>query len=81
MDSIPVAGGRIPLMGTSELRRRFGGISAQRVDQIVRKPSFPAPVAVLDQGRIWYGPAVEEWIVQHREDLLTEEPEGEPDAS
>jgi prophage regulatory protein len=67
--TIPFTGGKLPLMGTAEIRRRFGGISAQRVNEIVKKPTFPEPVADLDMGRIWYRPAVEAWIAEHREDL------------
>ena len=80
METVPLVGGKLPLMGKAELRRRFGGLSAQRIDEIVRKPGFPSPVAILTQGRIWLAPAVEEWIAGHREDL-TEPTEGEPDAS
>ena len=73
MDSVPLIGGKLPLMGKAELRRRFGGISGQRVDEIVKKASFPAPVADLDMGRVWLRPAVEDWITHHREDLADSE--------
>lgn len=65
----------IPLMGTAEIRIRLGGISAQRVDAIAKKPTFPAPVAVLTMGRVWHRADVEAWIREHRPDLA-EEPEG-----
>jgi len=58
----------IPLMGTAELRVRFGGVSAQRVDSIVRRPDFPRPVAVLAMGRVWHRDDVEAWAAVHRPD-------------
>lgn len=66
----------IPLMGTSELRIRFGGVSSQRVDAIVRKPHFPRPVAVLAMGRVWHRDEVEAWVREHREEVA-EPAEGE----
>jgi prophage regulatory protein len=63
-------------MGTAEIRIRLGGISAQRVDTITRKPSFPRPVATLIMGRVWHRDEVEAWIREHRP-KLAEEPEGE----
>lgn len=63
-------------MGTAEIRIRLGGVSAQRVDVITRKPHFPRPVAVLQMGRVWHRDEIEAWIRVHREDL-TEGPEGE----
>jgi prophage regulatory protein len=61
-------------MATAELRIRLGGISAQRVDAITKKPHFPAPVATLIVGRIWHRDDIEAWIAEHRPDLA-EEPE------
>ncbi len=66
---------QIPLMALAELRVRFGGISAQRMDAITRKPTFPRPVAELVVGRVWHRDHVEAWIRDHRP-TLTEEPEG-----
>jgi prophage regulatory protein len=65
----------IPLMAISEIRRRLGGVSSQRVDAITRKPSFPRPVWTLDVGRVWHRDHVEAWIREYRPDLA-EEPEG-----
>lgn len=56
----------IPLMGTAEIRIRLGGISAQRVDYLTKRPSFPAPVATLIMGRVWHRDDVERWIREHR---------------
>ena len=65
----------IPLMALAEIRVRLGGISAQRVDTITRKASFPRPVAELAVGRVWHRDHVEAWIREHRP-ALAEEPEG-----
>ena len=57
---------RLVLLGVSELRRRLGGVSRQRVDQLSRRRSFPSPCADLAQGRVWLGEDVEAWIGAHR---------------
>jgi hypothetical protein len=59
----------IPLVATAEIRIRLGGISAQRVQVIVAKDTFPLPVAELIHGRIWHRDDVEAWIREHRADL------------
>jgi prophage regulatory protein len=64
----------IPLMATAEIRIRLGGISAQRVYAITRRPDFPAPVAQLLAGRIWHRDEVEAWIRTHRAEIV-EDPE------
>jgi prophage regulatory protein len=66
----------IPLMGKAEIRTRLGGISAQRVDEIVKRPDFPRPVAVLSLGRIWHRDEVEAWV-RERRPKLAEDPEGD----
>ncbi|RSM36690.1 DNA-binding protein [Actinoplanes sp. ATCC 53533] len=54
----------IVLLGISELRVRFGGVSRQRADQLSRRTDFPKPCAELAQGRIWLGADVERWSSQ-----------------
>lgn len=56
----------IVLLGISELRVRFGGVSRQRVDQLTRRADFPKPLADLAQGRIWLGADVERWLKQRK---------------
>jgi predicted DNA-binding transcriptional regulator AlpA len=58
-----------PLVGTAEIRIRLGGVSAQRVYAITRKPGFPAPIATLIMGRVWRRADVEEWIAANRAEL------------
>lgn len=48
------------LVGTAEIADLLG-VSRQRVHQLVARPDFPAPVAVLTSGMIWEREAVEEW--------------------
>lgn len=66
----------IPLVGVAEIRIRLGGISSQRVDQITKKASFPAPLWTLIMGRVWVRDEVEAWIVANRE-AVTEPAEGD----
>jgi predicted DNA-binding transcriptional regulator AlpA len=51
-----------------EIRVRLGGVSRQRVYQIVERSDFPTPVAVLAQGRIWLASEVEDWLAIYRSD-------------
>lgn len=46
----------------------LGGVSTTRATQIVSRPGFPAPVAVVASGRVrvWDRADVEAWIAEHR---------------
>lgn len=48
------------LMGAAEIGRLLG-VSRQRVQQLVKTPGFPAPVAVLDMGKVWQADHVIAW--------------------
>lgn len=50
-------------MGIAEIATMLGGLSRERVHQLVRQPGFPAPVAVLKMGRIWTAASVREWMI------------------
>lgn len=52
-------------MGAAEIAQRLG-VSRQRVQQLVNRPDWPAPVAELTMGKIWSARDVEAWIRQHR---------------
>ncbi len=54
------------LMGASEIRKRLGGISRQRVWQLTTRSDFPRPYDVLEQGKVWRKEDVEEWIAEKR---------------
>jgi prophage regulatory protein len=56
------------LVGLAEIRRRINR-SSQRTVRLTNRPDFPAPVAVLGTGRIWYAPDIEKWIQDYRPDL------------
>jgi prophage regulatory protein len=64
-----MAGKRIRLVGTHEIRVRLGGVSRQRVHQITKRPDFPAPVADLVQGRVWLTADIDAWIARRRPPL------------
>lgn len=59
------------LLGAKEIGVMLG-VSRQRVQQIVARPDFPAPVAVLAMGKVWRRSDVERWAWQ-RGRLLTDE--------
>jgi predicted DNA-binding transcriptional regulator AlpA len=54
------------LMGAAEIAVCLGGVSRQRVQQIVSRPDFPKPDAVLGMGKVWRTEDVERWIQEHR---------------
>lgn len=63
-------------MGAAEIRRALGGVSETRGRQITARPDFPAPLADLEMGKVWWADAVEAWIATHRRPLA-EDPEGD----
>ncbi len=53
------------LAGAAEIGRMLGGISRQRVQQLVNRPDFPEPFEVLDMGKVWKREDVEQWARDH----------------
>lgn len=53
------------LMGAAEIGRLLG-VSRQRVQQLVKTPGFPEPVAVLDMGKVWLAKEVRTWTDARR---------------
>ena len=49
-----------PYLGPAELAEMFG-VSRQRVAEIVAKPDFPQPIAVLRMGKVWRTDDVVAW--------------------
>jgi prophage regulatory protein len=53
------------LVGAAEIGRMFGGVSRQRVQQLIGRDDFPAPEVVLDMGKVWKRADVEAWARDH----------------
>lgn len=53
---------RNALMGSAEIAVLFD-VSRQRVQQLIAKPDFPAPVAELAMGKVWDADAIRAWGV------------------
>jgi hypothetical protein len=53
------------LVGAAEIGRMLGGVSRQRVQQLVSSTDFPAPEVALDMGKVWKREAVEAWARDH----------------
>lgn len=68
-------------MGAGEIRDRLGGISRQRVQQIITRATFPEPYDVLQMGKVWRIDDVERWIREHRVELHDTEPVRAPSPS
>lgn len=58
-------GEKIRLAGAYETQILLG-VSRQRAYQLTSKPTFPAPLATLDQGKVWAVDEVEDWMRRHR---------------
>ena len=43
----------------------LGGLSRQRVQQLISRPDFPKPEVVLDMGKVWQRAEVEKWALDH----------------
>ncbi|MEU4564391.1 AlpA family phage regulatory protein [Actinoplanes sp. NPDC023936] len=67
--------GKQRLMGAAEVRARLG-VSRQRVYQLINRPDFPEPYAVMVAGRFWEESAVEAWIQVHRPTRSPDQPIG-----
>jgi predicted DNA-binding transcriptional regulator AlpA len=59
------------VMGAAEIAQRLG-VSRQRVQQLVRRPDWPEPIAELTMGKVWRTSDVEAWIREHRPALDAE---------
>jgi prophage regulatory protein len=53
------------LVGSAEIGRMFGGVSRQRVQQLINRDDFPEPDVVLDMGKVWKREDVEAWARDH----------------
>jgi predicted DNA-binding transcriptional regulator AlpA len=53
------------LVGSAEIGRMLGGLSRQRVQQLIAQPDFPKPEIVLEMGKVWKRSAVEKWALAH----------------
>lgn len=60
------------LAGAAEIGRMLGGVSRQRVQQIVSRADFPEPFEVLEMGKVWKREAVVAWMVDHGRTVLDE---------
>lgn len=43
----------------------LGGVSRQRVQQLIRRDDFPAPEVELDMGKVWKREDIEQWARSH----------------
>jgi len=43
----------------------LGGVSRQRVQQIINREDFPKPDVVLEMGKVWKREDVETWALSH----------------
>jgi len=56
------------VMGAAEIADLLG-VSRQRVQQLVRRADFPAPMATLTMGKVWRRDEVERWAAERRRRL------------
>ena len=64
-------------VGAREIERWFG-VSRQRVQQLIARPDWPAPCAVLAMGKIWLHEDIAAWAAEHRPELTSDD---DPDDS
>lgn len=55
-------------VGAAEIGEMLGGVSRQRVQQIINRATFPKPDHELRMGKVWRTVDVETWIREHRAD-------------
>jgi len=49
------------IVGSAEIGRMLGGLSRQRIQQLINRPDFPKPEAELEMGKVWRREDVEAW--------------------
>ena len=54
------------LVGAAEIARLLGGLSRQRVQQLIGTEGFPEAIVRLDMGKVWFRPEVEQWAAENR---------------
>lgn len=64
------------LMGAREIEQRLG-VSRQRVQQLLGRDDWPEPYDTLAMGKVWRNEDVEQWIAEHRPELVRTETAGE----
>lgn len=52
--------GQLPVVAMSEVGQMLG-VSRGRVQTLVSRPDFPAPIAALTVGRVWSSDDVRAW--------------------
>jgi len=63
-------------VGAWEIEQRLG-VSRPRLLELIARPDWPAPCAVLAMGRIWLREDVEAWARQHHPEIAADaEPGG-----
>lgn len=58
------------LVGSAEIGRMLGGLSRQRVQQLIGRPDFPAPEVTLEMGKVWQRSAVVAWAKSHGREVV-----------
>jgi predicted DNA-binding transcriptional regulator AlpA len=53
------------LVGPAEIGRMLGGLSRQRIQQLINRPDFPAPEVTLEMGKVWTRSEVAAWARSH----------------
>lgn len=63
-------------VGAAEIGRMFGGVSRQRVQQLIGRDDFPKPEVVLDMGKVWKRADIEAWAKDHGRTIEDDRPAG-----
>jgi predicted DNA-binding transcriptional regulator AlpA len=61
------------LVGSAEIGVMLGGLSRQRVQQIINHKTFPAPFDELKMGKVWWRKDVVAWAESRGRALVAEE--------
>lgn len=66
------------LVGPAEIGIMLGGISRQRVQQLVTSDGFPEPEVNLAMGKVWKRSDVASWAAEHGRDISDAPHEARP---
>lgn len=67
------------LVGSAEIGRMLGGLSRQRVQQLINSKGFPSPEVALEMGKVWSRSDIVAWAKANGR-TVTDDAEAKPAA-
>ena len=66
------------LVGSQEIGVLLGGLSRQRVQQLINRDDWPEPEVTLAMGKVWKRADIEAWAREHGRVITDDESAADP---